>query len=180
MGLPPKKGGLFGLAGFFQKHGGISEILGKGFFPVSYNLTQVGESHHETGPYDKLAWWAEPDLDDAERQLRRALGPSTNGDSTNSIKVDLKKLQENLVAAQHDVVSTALRLMKLEPKNDGPDDGQLIVRLEAHPKVVDEQVQETNPNPILFAIVAVIYSGYKSLPARVRYQCSLALNKLRD
>jgi glycosyltransferase involved in cell wall biosynthesis len=179
MGLAPIEAGLCGLPVLYTNYGGISEFMEEGFFPVSYNLTQVGESHHETGPYDKLAWWAEPDLDDAERQLRRALGPSTNGDSTNSIKVDLKKLQENLVAAQHDVVSTALRLMKLEPKNDGPDDGQLIVRLEAHPKVVDEQVQETNPNPILFAIVAVIYSGYKSLPARVRYQCSLALNKLR-
>jgi hypothetical protein len=151
----------------------------EGFFPVSYKLTQVGESHHEAGPYDKLAWWAEPDLDDAERQLHRALEPSTTGDSTTSITVDRKKLQENLVAAQHEVVSSALRLMKLEPKSDGSDDGQLIGRLKVHPKVVDGQFQETNLNPILFALVAVMYSGYKLLPARVRHQCSSALNKIR-
>jgi glycosyltransferase involved in cell wall biosynthesis len=179
MGLTPIEAGLCGLPVLYTNYGGISEFMEEGFFPVSYNLIQVGENQHETGPYDKLAWWAEPDLDDAERQLRRALGISTNGDSINSITVDRKKLQENLVAAQNEVVSAALRLMKLEPKNEGPDDGQLIGRLEAHPKVIDGQFQKTNLNPILFAMVAVIYSGYKLLPARVRFQCSSALNKLR-
>jgi hypothetical protein len=164
----------------YTNYGGISEFMEEGFFPVSYNLTQVGENHHEAGPYDKSAWWAEPDLDDAERQLRRALGVSANGDLTASIAVDRKKLQENLVAAQHEVVSSALRLMKLEPRDDGPDDSHLIVRLEAHPKVIDGEFQKTTLNPILFALVAVMYGGYKLLPARVRHQCSSALNKLRN
>ena len=179
MGLTPIEAGLCGLPVLYTNYGGVSEFMEEGFFPVSYKLTQVGESHHEAGPYDKLAWWAEPDLDDAERQLHRALEPSTTGDSTTSITVDRKKLQENLVAAQHEVVSSALRLMKLEPKSDGSDDGQLIGRLKVHPKVVDGQFQETNLNPILFALVAVMYSGYKLLPARVRHQCSSALNKIR-
>jgi glycosyltransferase involved in cell wall biosynthesis len=179
MGLTPIEAGLCGLPVLYTNYGGISEFMEEGFFPVSYKLTQVGESHHEAGPYDKLAWWAEPDLDDAERQLRRALGASTNGDATTSITVDRKKLQENLVAAQHEVVSSAQRLMKLEPKDDGLDDAQLIVRLQAHPKVVDGEFQKTNLNPILFAAVVVMYGAYKWLPARVRYQCSSALSKIR-
>jgi glycosyltransferase involved in cell wall biosynthesis len=179
MGLTPIEAGLCGLPVLYTNYGGISEFMEEGFFPVSYKLTQVGESHHDAGPYDKLAWWAEPDLDDAERQLRRALGASPNGDATTSITVDRKKLQENLVAAQHEVVSGALRLMKLEPKDDGPDDAQLIVRLQAHPKVVDGEFQKTNLNPVLFAAVVVMYGAYKLLPTRVRYQCSSALNKIR-
>jgi len=181
MGLAPIEAGLCGLPVLYTNYGGVSEFMEEGFFPVSYNLTQVGESLHETGPYDKMAWWAEPDLDDAERQLRRALEISVNGDDTDSINVDRKMLQENLVAAQHEVVSTAQRLMTLEPKNGGPDDSHLMARLEVRPKVVDvdEPFKQKNVNPLLFAFVAVFYSAYKVLPARVRYQCSSALNKLR-
>jgi len=62
--------------------------MDEGFFPVSYQMTKVGDSHHDAGPYEKSAWWAEPDLDDAERQLRRALGVATDESSAASIKVD--------------------------------------------------------------------------------------------
>lgn len=179
MGLTPIEAGLCGIPVLYTNYGGVAEFMDEGFFPVSFTLTQVGENHHDTGPYDKLAWWAEPDLDDAERQLRRALGTLTDGDSTNSITVDRKKLQENLVTAQQEVVSTALRLLGQQPKSERPYDGQLIARLEARPIVIEEPVQAPKLNPIFFALVAVFYSGYKLLPARVRYQCSLALIKMR-
>ena len=179
MGLTPIEAGLCGLPVLYTNYGGVAEYMDEGFFPVSYNLIQVGENHHETGPYDKSAWWAEPDLDDAERQLRRALGSLPDGDSTNSIEVDRKKLQENLVAAQHEVVSTALRLMGQQPKSEQPYVGQLIARLEPRPIVIEEPVPAPKVNPIFFGLVAVFYGGYKLLPARVRYQCSAALNKLR-
>ena len=179
MGLTPMEAGLYGLPVLYTNYGGIAEFMDEGFFPVSYQMTKVGESHHDAGPYDKSAWWAEPDLDDAERQLRRALGVATDESSAASIKVDRERLHANLVTAQLEILSAARRLMSLEPKLGGPDDSGLIGRLEMHPKVVDGHFERKELNPILFFFVATMYSAYKLLPKRVRYQCSLAFNKIR-
>jgi glycosyltransferase involved in cell wall biosynthesis len=179
MGLTPMEAGLYCLPVLYTNYGGIAEFMDEGFFPVSFHLTQVGESHHEVGPYDRSAWWAEPDLDDAERQLRRALMVATDEGSAASLEVDRQRLQANLVAAQDEILRAAKRLMSLEPKLGGPDDGQLIGRLGSHPKVVDGQFERKGLNPIVFFFVATIYSAYKLLPRRVRYQCSSAFNKIR-
>jgi glycosyltransferase involved in cell wall biosynthesis len=179
MGLTPIEAGLCGLPVLYTNYGGIAEYMEEGFFPVSYGLTQVGENLHETGPYDKVAWWAEPDLDDAERQLRRALETLAEGETPDSITVDRKKLQENLITAQREVVNAAQRLMRLGPKMEALDDIEVVGPLEVRPKVVIEEIAPPKVNPVFFAMVAVMYSTYKLLPTRVRYQCSSALNKIR-
>jgi len=57
-----------------------------------------------------VATWAEPDLDDAERQLRRALMASTDSASLQLLEPDRKTLVENLVTAQEELVVIARRL----------------------------------------------------------------------
>ncbi len=66
MGLTPIEAGLCGLPVIYTNYGGVTEFMEDGFLPVSYTPTRVGESPHDSGPYESDAWWAEPDLDDAE------------------------------------------------------------------------------------------------------------------
>jgi glycosyltransferase involved in cell wall biosynthesis len=180
MGLTPIEAGLCGLPVIYTNYGGVSEFMDEGFFPVSYELVQVGESEHDSGPYDAYAWWAEPDPDDAERQLRRALEVSANGHAGSPLTVDRKRLEENLVIAQLEVVATAERLIQMAEQSDGPVEVHLIERLLAPLSAIVDPVEPANPNPVVFALVSVVYQGYRLLPARLRYQFNMAFNKLRS
>jgi hypothetical protein len=143
-------------------------------------MTQVGKSSHELGPYDSLAYWAEPDLDDAERQLRRALAGRTNGTTASLLELDRKRLEENLVAAQAEVVSSSLRLMESAQGGGGPSRDRLIQRLRAPLIELEEQLNPPKVNPIYFRLVAMLYRSYQLLPAKVRLQFNLALTLLRS
>ena len=180
MGLTPIEAALCGLPVVYTDYGGLSEFLEKGFYPVSYQMTQVGKSSHELGPYDSLAYWAEPDLDDAERQLRRALAGRTNGTTASLLELDRKRLEENLVAAQTEVVSSSLRLMESAQGGGGPSRDRLIQRLRAPLIELEEQLNPPKVNPIYFRLVAVLYRIYRLLPAKVRLQFNLALKLLRS
>jgi hypothetical protein len=180
MGLTPIEAALCGLPVIYTDYGGLSEFLEEGFYPVSYKMTQVGESSHELGPYDKLAYWAEPDLDDAERQLRRALLSSTNGTTVSLLELDRKRLEENLVAAQSEVISTSLRLIGSAQSGSGPSRDRLIERLMAPLVEFEEQLNPPKVNPIYFRLVAVLYRTYRLLPTKVRLQINLALQLLRN
>lgn len=185
MGLTPIEAGLCGIPVVYTNYGGVSEYMGDGFFPVSFKLTQVGESIHETGPYDKLAWWAEPDLDDAESQIRRALEIVDNGVSASLLTVDREQLRENLISAQSEVVATARRLIELTPPmNDSPhiELANELIALSVEPENGPDQPDEPKApdlNPVMFALVSVVFRTYKAMPARLRFQFNLAIEKLR-
>jgi glycosyltransferase involved in cell wall biosynthesis len=180
MGLTPIEAALCGLPVIYTDYGGLSEFMDEGFYPVAYDMTQVGESSHELGPYDKLAYWAEPDLDDAERQLRRALLSSTNGTTASPLELDRKKLEENLVAAQSEIVSTSLRLMRSAQSGEAPSRNRLIERLMAPLIELEEELNPPKVNPIYFRLVAMLYRTYRLFPAKVRLQVNLALKLLRN
>lgn len=129
MRLTPIEAGLCGLPVVYTDYGGVVDFMEDGFFPVSYSMTRVGVSGHETGPYGRDALWAEADLDDAERQLRRALALAQSGESAISLASEHKKLVENLVAAQADVVATAVRLVRLAEDESEQDNSELLFKL---------------------------------------------------
>jgi glycosyltransferase involved in cell wall biosynthesis len=175
MGLTPIEAGLCGLPVVYTNYGGVAEFMQDGFFPVSYTLTNVGESEHDSGPYEKTASWAEPDPVDAERQLRRALEVSWS-EKSSSLPLDRKRLEENLRTAQCEVVATAQRLIALAP----PVRRSFVERPAAALDASDTQLEAPRPNTVVFALVAVAFYCYKVLPKRLRHQFNVALNKLRD
>lgn len=180
MGLTPIEAALCGLPVVYTDYGGLSEFLEEGFYPVSFEMTQVGESIHELGPYDELAYWADPDLNDAERQLRRALAVSTSSSKASTLDLDRKRLEVNLVAAQSEVISTSQRLMASAQSGQGPNRDQLIERLMAPIVELETLLHPPRVNPVYFRVVAVLYRTYKLLPEKVRLQCNLALRMLRS
>ncbi len=179
MGLTPIEAGLLGIPVVYTNYGGVSEFMEGGFFPVSYAMTQVSESKHETGHYDAMAFWAEPDLDDAEIQLHRAMTAAQSEITTTSMILDQKQLQENLTTAVAEVVDTAQRLLdRVWLDEDLPDlrlGEQLLI-----PRVFPEVEPPIGPpNPIVFGVVAVIWRIYKTFPRSIRQQINLALYRLR-
>jgi Glycosyl transferases group 1 len=178
MGLTPIEAGLCGLPVVYTNYGGVTDFLENGFFPVSYTPVQVGESEHALGPYDSTAWWAEPDLDDAEFQLRRALDLASDESRESILAPDVKRLQKNLITAQGEVVSTGKRLVEMARRRGRTDikDPQ-SVRISAEEA---EEVVIQPPNPVVYKLLVAPYRGYRSLPAALRRQLNLSLNKLRD
>jgi glycosyltransferase involved in cell wall biosynthesis len=177
LGLTPIEAGLSGTPVVYTNYSGVSEFLGDGFFPVSYAMIPVGTSDHETGPYNKLALWADPDLEDAERQLRRALETSRDDESASSLTKDRERLRENLVVAQHEVVATANRLMKLMAPWDRLRHDHLVERLMTPPPR-ETKIETPDPNSFLYTLVLVAYRTYKILPRALRRQINLAFSKL--
>ena len=177
MGLTPIEAGLCGLPVVYTNYGGVGDFLEGGFFPVAYSLAQVGESAHAAGPYESSAWWAEPNLDDAERQLRRALDTS-DAETAATLVMDRKRLQENLIAAQVNVVATARRLVDLVRPSE-----ELVTLRTANvfeeSVVLDEEPPLPQPNSIMFATVSVLYAIYRWLPSRLRGQINISLLKVR-
>lgn len=178
MGLTPIEAGLCGRPVVYTNYGGVSEFMDGGFFPVAFTMTQVGESGEDSGPYNATAWWADPDLDDAERQMRNALNASGSETALSSLATDRKQLCENLSAAQVEVVATARRLI----------DEAAVLRLRAPDQSSDSVVaaivttmpNASSSNLFLHKVVAWLYAGYRRLPRGFRRQCNLALLKLRS
>ena len=181
LGLTPIEAALCGLPVVYTDYGGLTEYLEGGFFPVAFNMTMVGDSDHELGPYNALATWAEPDLDDAERQLRLAL--TTGRDQTTSFTLELnrKTLEANLVTAQRELVAMALRLAANTHERETQVHEHLIERLMAPIAELEKPVVEPpKVNPMFFGIVALTYRTYLHLPGRIRLQINLALAELRN
>jgi glycosyltransferase involved in cell wall biosynthesis len=178
MGLTPIEAGLCGLPVVYTNYGGVTNFLEEGFFPVSYSMTQVSASDHDSGPYEGFAWWAEPDLQDAERQLRRVLD-STRDEIASSLLEGRDTLCRNLVSAQASVVETARRLLESVDREDRPADHLLIEKFETAIVVEDDEETVPDPNPVLFALVNVAYRIYQLFPRRLRQQINVSLRKLR-
>ena len=181
MGLAPIEAGLRGLPVVYTNYGGVVDYLQGGFFPVSYAMVRVDESVHDSGPYDGDALWAEPDIDDAVRQLRSALALVDSGEAAVTLIVDKKQLVENLVNAQAEVVATAERLLRTDQDFESVEDRRLHIELMRPPKraPLEELAANQKPNPVLYGLVATVWSIYKMFPSRLRYQFNIALNKLR-
>jgi hypothetical protein len=62
------------------------------------------------------------------------------------------------------------------------DDRRLHIELMRPPKMapLEELAANQRPNPVLYGLVATVWSIYKMFPSRLRYQFNIALNKLRD
>jgi glycosyltransferase involved in cell wall biosynthesis len=179
MGLTPIEAGLCGLPEVYTNYGGVTDFLENGFFPVSYELVQVGDSTYESGPYDPTAWWAEPDLDVAELQLRRALDLASDDARETTLAPDVKRLQKNLMTAQGEVVDTGKRLVEIARRRSKSEikDPQ-SVRISTEVLEAVEPIQ--NPNPVIYQLLAAPYRGYRNLPKSLRRQLNLSLNKLRE
>lgn len=179
MGLTPIEAGLCGLPVVYTNYGGVTDFLDNGFFPVTYTPVQVGESAHASGPYDPAAWWAEPDLDVAERQLRRALDLARDEARELTLVHDVKRLQENLIAAQEEVVNTGKRLVHLargRARNVVNDPRAVRVT----PEESESDDLDKGPNPVIYQLLVAPYRGYRILPKSLRHQLNLALKKLRE
>jgi glycosyltransferase involved in cell wall biosynthesis len=179
MGLTPIEAALCGLPVVYTNYGGVTDFLDNGFFPVSYTPVQVGESAHASGPYDPAAWWAEPDLDVAERQLRRALDLARDEARELTLMPDVKRLQENLTAAQKEVVNTGKRLVRMARRR-----GRERVNDPRTVRVTIEEVESEDliqrPNPVIYQLLFAPYRGYRILPKSLRHQFNLALKTLRE
>ena len=138
----------------------------------------MSASDHDSGPYEGFAWWAEPDLQDAERQLRRVLD-STRDEIASSLLEGRDTLCRNLVSAQASVVETARRLLESVDREDRPADHLLIEKFETAIVVEDDEETVPDPNPVLFALVNVAYRIYQLFPRRLRQQINVSLRKLR-
>jgi glycosyltransferase involved in cell wall biosynthesis len=179
MGLTPIEAGLCGLPVVYTNYGGVTDFMDNRFFPVAYSLVRVGESSPADGPYDVDALWAEPDLDDAERQLRRALATALDDDSVTTLLVDRKQLAENLLTAQAEVVATAQRLLSRASLEVTPRDHELEVRLrDAATPLVDEL--SPSPNRFLYVVVASLWRVYRLLPRSLRRQFNLTIIALHQ
>jgi hypothetical protein len=90
----------------------------------------------------------------------------------------VKRLQKNLITAQGEVVSTGKRLVEMARRRGRTDikDPQ-SVRISAEEA---EEVVIQPPNPVVYKLLVAPYRGYRSLPAALRRQLNLSLNKLRD
>lgn len=184
MGLAPIEAGLLGKPVVYTNYGGVVDFLDDGFFPVSHTMVRVGDSLHDTGPYDSDALWAEPDLDDADRQLRRALELTKSSDPS-SLTLDQKQLVEHLITAQGEVVATAQRLLSQTKMQEKIDLLPMVFELFAMP--LEEIIEPLAPmptiipnaNPVLYGMVAGLWWVYKILPRRLRFQLNIALIQLR-
>ncbi len=106
LGLTPIEAALCGRPVVYTNYGGLVEFLDGDFYPVAYTMTTVGASSYPLGPYDPSATWAEPDGDDAERQLRRALDASLAPITTDFVE-EQRRLTRRLEDARRDVVAAA-------------------------------------------------------------------------
>ncbi|HUY16395.1 MAG TPA: glycosyltransferase [Acidimicrobiales bacterium] len=179
MGLTPIEAALCGLPVVYTNYGGVSDFLDGGFFPVTYTPVQVGESSHASGPYDRTAWWAEPDLDVAEHQFRLALDLARDEERLAALMPDVKRLQANLITAQEEVVRTGQRLVESsrERGRSLANDPQ-SVRVESD-DAESSDLEET-PNPVIYDLLVIPYRIYQILPKQLRRQLNLALDKLRN
>lgn len=184
MGLTPIEAGLCARPVVYTNYGGVTDFLDEGFYPVSYDLALVGDSHAGPGPYEATAWWAEPDMGEAERQLRRALGP--NAVAASALDVDRQRLVHNLEVAHAEVIATAERLLVRARTNEHRDEysermATLAIDLVPPPVVPAVPIRsEPEPNPVLFAVVAASYWLYRRLPAAFRRHVNLAVRKVRS
>ncbi|MGH9020273.1 MAG: glycosyltransferase [Acidimicrobiales bacterium] len=178
MGLTPIEAGLRGLPVIYTNYGGVAEYLQDGFFPVAYSPARVGDAPHDAGPYDADAWWAEPDMDDAERQLRRALTLTTDDASEVSLRVDRKQLIENLLAARAEVVVTAERLIEAARVHEDTPTA-LMELFDRALSNAPEEPALPDPNRMVLVVLAVAWRVYKILPRALRRQFNIALFKLR-
>ena len=178
MGLTPIEAGLCGLPVVYTNYGGVTDYLDNGFFPVTYTPVQVGDSSHASGPYDRDAWWAEPDLDVAELQLRKALELARDDDRASILAPDVKRLQENLITAQCEVVNTGKRLVDVARQRE-----QTLTEVPSAENMSFAEPEldttEPGPNPVIYQLLIPPYRGYRVLPKSLRRQLNLALNKLR-
>ncbi len=178
LGLTPIEAGLSGRPVVYTNYGGVVDFMSDGFFPVSYTSTRVGDNRHVSGPYDADAWWAEPDMDDAERQVRRALEAEQDDGPDATLLLDQKKLAENLVVAQAEVVATALRLIEYA-SGEAMEENPLVATLERARRATDPPPAPPNPNRVLYATIAITWRVYKLLPAALRRQFNIAWAALR-
>ncbi len=179
MGLTPIEAALCGLPVVYTNYGGVTDFLDDGFFPVSFVPVQVGESAHASGPYDLTAWWAEPDLDVAERQLRRALDLARDEARELTLMPDVVRLQKNLITAQDEVVKTGKRLVRTARRRGrGHVNDPQTVRVTTEEAGSDELIQR--PNPLIYQLLIAPYRGYRLLPKSLRHQFNLALKTLRE
>jgi hypothetical protein len=176
MGLTPIEAGLCGLPVVYTNYGGVTDFLENGFFPVTYTPVQVGGSAHASGPYDREAWWAEPDLDVAEFQLRRALDLASDEARESILAPDVKRLQKNLITAQGEVVATGKRLVEAARRR-----GRADVKDPQSVRISEESEDPTLiPNPVIYQLLIPPYRGYRLLPKSLRRHLNLALFKLRE
>ncbi|HEV2427977.1 MAG TPA: glycosyltransferase, partial [Acidimicrobiales bacterium] len=175
MGLTPIEAGLAGKPVVYTNYGGVVDFLDGRFFPVEHSMVRVGDSTSDTGPYDRGAHWAEPDLDDAERQLRRALTSDTDDEATTALIVDRKQLVENLITAQQEVVATAERLWRRGAEGEAPESDVLIAGL-LRPRPAEGSDTVPAPHRLFLIAFAPVWVLYKSLPRLIRRQVHLALH----
>ncbi|HEY1762016.1 MAG TPA: glycosyltransferase [Acidimicrobiales bacterium] len=181
MGLTPIEAGLCGLPVVYTNYGGVTDFLENGFFPVTYTPVQVGGSAHASGPYDRTAWWAEPDLDVAEFQLRRALDLASDEARESILAPDVKRLQKNLITAQGEVAATGKRLvdMAAHRRVRAVVKDPQSVRINEEAEAAALLLLQT-PNPVIYQLLIPPYRGYRTLPKALRRHLNLALIKLRD
>ncbi len=180
MGLTPIEAGMKGRPVVYTNYGGVTDYLEERFFPVSYSIVGVGKSAADEKTYDPLARWAEPNLDDAERQLRRALALIDTDEVVTELLVDQKQLAENLQTAQQEVVATARRLIEEAASDLLEAEDELFAKLDRARSEAESPAVAASPNRILFALVAVTWWIYKRFPRAFRRQFNIALNKLRE
>lgn len=176
LGLTPIEAGLCELPVVYTNYGGVVDYLAQGFFPVDYSMSVVGGRASENGPYGARALWAEPDAEDAVRQLRAALA-TADDDDLRGLRDDRKRLSENLATAREEVVDTARRLLDAPGTRDTVGDTELAELLWG--SRVPEDDREIVPNPLVFSAVAVGWRLYRRLPRAWREQVNAAIIILR-
>ena len=105
LGLGPLEAALLGCPVVYTNYSGVVEFLEGLHYPVSYSMVRVGDSGYNNGPYPDDELWADPDLTDAARQLRRALMRERDA------AADARVLQSRLEDAQASIVEWAHELI---------------------------------------------------------------------
>jgi hypothetical protein len=128
--------------------------------------------------------WADPDPDDAERQLRRALEAARDPRWRDQLTTDRARLRQRLDEAQAEVLATATRLIDIARRHEVPAFNELPDQAEAKAREIEARyvpldLTPVEPNPLFFALVALVYSLYKRLPRRVRRQVNIDIKRLR-
>ena len=117
LGLGPIEAALAHRPVIYTNYGGLVEFFAGTFFPVEYSMSTVSAARHDTGPYPKTAYWAEPDLDSAERQLRTVLQQTLFSDRlfSSQIQRDAAELRQRLLDAQENLLGTVRSLLPNDP-----------------------------------------------------------------
>ena len=147
LGLGPLEAAALGRPVVYTNYSGIVEFLEGLHYPVAYSMVRVGDSGYYNGPYLDNELWAQPDVLDAAKQLRRALAQERDA------RADALVVRSRLETAQASIVDWA---------------GELITEAEQRAQN-SERRSRLRP---LFRLIKVVY---RRIPASLRHRLHVAL-----